>query len=144
MNLLLALFISLSLNGDKDAKMELQPTMGPKPELYVMPLVTSRYALPDGYGKAQATFEDATKLYEAGKPNQAAPLFIKVAEQVKAPKPETTYTEAFAKMRSIAYQNAAIAYTQAGDKAGLKKALTAALKNDPENAEVLNQLIAKK
>jgi tetratricopeptide (TPR) repeat protein len=137
------LLVSFTLcNGDKN--MQIQPMKGPAPELYVMPLVTSRYKLPDEYGKAQATFDDAKKLYEAGKPDQAAPLFIKVAELVKAPKPETTYSESFAKMRAVAYEDAAIAYREAGDAKGLEAALNKALKNDPENAATLKKLLGKK
>ncbi len=115
---------------------------GPGPELYMLPVVASRYALPDAYEKARAGFAAAQKDYEEGNPGKAGPKFMAVAQLVKAPSPKTTYSEQFAKMRGIAYQDAAIAFEQAGQRAEGRKALTAALQADPENAEVLKKLLS--
>lgn len=119
------------------------PVEAPAPNLYLMPVVTNRFGMPPEYGQAQKTFEDAQKLYESGKPEKAAPLFMKVAELVKPPKPETNYTESFAKMRSVAYKDARLAFKQAGDQAAGKAALTAAAKTDLANADLLKKLIGE-
>lgn len=123
----------------------MEPTLfeGPRPELYAMPLAASRYGLPDGYEKACALFDEASRDYEAKKPEKAAPKFIKVAELLKAPARATTYSEQFAKMRTSAYRDAAIAFEQAGKKAEGRRALGAAVANDPENAPLLKTLAAR-
>lgn len=113
------------------------------PVLYTLPLATSRHGLPDAYEKARVLFDEATKDYEDGKPGKAAPKFMTVAELVKAPKPETTYSAAFTKMRAVAYKDAALAFEQAGERAAGKKALTAALKADPDNAETIKKLLSQ-
>ncbi|MBS1148362.1 MAG: hypothetical protein H6Q89_60 [Myxococcaceae bacterium] len=116
---------------------------GPAPELYTLPLATSRFGLPESYEKAHELFAAAKKDYEDGKPEKAAPKFMTVAELVKAPSPPTNYSAAFAKMRATAYKDAAIAFEQAGDRPGCRKALTAALKADPENSDTLKALLSK-
>lgn len=116
---------------------------GSTPVLYTLPLAASRFGLPSEYGKALALFDEAKKDYEHGKPGKAAPKFIDVAKLLTT-KTETTYSASFAQMRAIAYQDAALAYGLAGDAAEKKKALTAALKKDPENQATLKQLIEKK
>lgn len=123
--------------------MQPQTHSAPPPELFLMPQATSRFGMPQEYEQAKQTFEDAKKLYESGKPEKAAPLFLKVAELVKPPKQETNYTEAFAKMRGVAYRDASLAFWLAGDKAGAKKALTAVQKTDKENADLLKKLIGE-
>lgn len=115
---------------------------GPAPELFSLPVAASRYGLPKEYEKATETFAAAEADYAAGKHAQAATKFMTVAELVKAPTPRTTYSEAFAKMRGVAYQDAAIAFEQAGKRAEGAKALTAALKADPENKDVLKKLLS--
>ena len=137
---MLFLVISLTLTfGDTVEPIAMK---GPAPELYVMPVASSRFGLPDDYEKAREMFDAAKKDYEGGKPEKAALKFMTIAELVKAPKPETTYSKAFAKMRGIAYKDAAIAFEQAGQRAEGRKTLTAALKADPENAEILKKLLS--
>lgn len=117
------------------------PVAPEAPELYLMPQAASRFGMPQEYEQAKKTFEDAKKLYESGKPEKAAPLFLKVADLVKPPKEETGYTEAFAKMRGVAYRDASLAFRLAGDKDGAKKALGAIQKTDKANADLLKKLI---
>lgn len=123
----------------------MQPTMmqGPAPELYNLPMASSRYGLPDEYDKAHVLFAEARADYEKGKAAKAAPKFMQVAELVKAPKKETTYSAAFAKMRAAAYKDAALSFEQAGERVEGKKALNAALKQDPENKETLTALLSE-
>ena len=138
-----ALLITLTLTFGEPTVHPHAPVAPDAPELYLMPQTTSRFGMPQEYEQAKVTFADAQKQYEAGKPDKAALLFMKVAELVKAPKPETTYSDAFTKMRGIAYKDAALAFGLAGDNAGAKKALTAAQKADPANAALLEKLIAQ-
>lgn len=141
MSALLALF--LLTNPDAGATVQTTHYEAPRPELYMMPLAASRYGLPDGYSEACALFDEATQDYEAKKPEKAAPKFVKVAQLLEAPKPRTTYSDQFAKMRAASYKDAAIAFEQAGKKADGRKAFTAATAADPDNAELLEQLTAK-
>jgi hypothetical protein len=139
-----ALLLAFTLSfGDPPTVQPHAPVAPEAPNLYLMPKVTSRFGMPAEYAEAQQTFEDAQKLYESGKPEKAAPLFLKVAELVKPPKKETNYTESFTKMRGIAYQDATLAFKLAGDKQAAKAALTAAQKNDPANAALLKKLIGE-
>ena len=121
----------------------MQPTLiqPPRPELYVMPRAASRYELPEGYEDAVALFNEASRDYQAKKPEKAAPKFIKVAELLKAPKSKTTYSTQFAKMRAASYRDAAITFGEAGKKSDGKKALQGAIASDPENAELLRELV---
>ena len=123
--------------------MQATPVIPPKPELYELPLASSRYGLPVEYERALAVFEEARRDYQHGKPDKAAPKFVEVAQLVKAPKAETTYSKSFAQMRAVAYKDASIAFKQAGEPEERKKALTAALKADPENKDTLQALLGK-
>ncbi len=138
--MILLLLTTLTLNfGDPVEPMIMK---GPAPELYALPSAASRYGLPAEYEKAVETFAAAEADYAAGKHEKAAAKFMTVAELIKAPSPRTTYSDQFAKMRGIAYKDAAIAFEQAGKRAEGHKALTAALKADPENKDVLKKLLS--
>src|SRR5262245_48586182 len=113
------------------------------PGLFDLPFARSRWGLPEEYVLARATFAAAEMDYHSGKADQAAAGCLEVARLVKSPKVETTYSEQFAKMREAAYRDAALAFAQAHDQGGAKKALRAALKADPENKETLEKLLAK-
>lgn len=140
---MIAALLTLTLSfGEPTTVQPHAPVEPTAPELFLMPMATSRFGLPEEYELANKTFAEAQSLYESGKPEKAAPLFLKVAELVKAPKKETTYSDAFTKMRGIAYKDAVLAFKLAGDKAGAKQAMTAAQKADPANAEVLKKLLA--
>lgn len=139
---MLTCFLVLTLTAG-DASVEITPVTPPGPELYNLPMASSRFGLPPGYEKAHQTFEDARAEYEARRFARAAPLFMKVAELVAAPEPKTTYASQFAKMRAAAYEDAALAFGQAEQKAEAKKAFTTALAKDTENSALLQKLIAK-
>ncbi len=141
---MLGVLLTLFLNGEPMNRVAPVTGTGTAPVLYELPLASSRFGLPDEYGKALALFDEAKREYESGKAAKAAKKFIDVADLLKAPKQETTYSGSFAKMRAIAYQDAAIAYGEAGEAAERKKALSAALKKDPENQATLKALIDKK
>ncbi|MFT3842175.1 MAG: hypothetical protein QM723_34610 [Myxococcaceae bacterium] len=110
------------------------------PELYQLPLARSRYGLPASYDKAQELFAEAEEAYAAARHAEAAKKFIQVAALVKAPEPKTTYSESFAKMRSAAYRDAALAFDLAGQAAEGKRALETAAKADADNAALLHTL----
>ncbi|MFT3842173.1 MAG: hypothetical protein QM723_34600 [Myxococcaceae bacterium] len=120
--------------------MELTPMQPIAPPLFELPLARSRWGLPPAYEKAHAAFESAQHDYQAGKHAQAAPKFMAVADLLKAPKEETTYSAAFAKMRAAAYQDAAIAYGFSGRAMDGKKALERASDLDADNASLLRSL----
>ena len=111
------------------------------PELYGFPEARSRFELPDSYAAAVALFEQATARFEAGDYGPAADDFLTGASRLRVAEP-TTYSDQFAKIRKIAYQNAAVALGLVETRADGLSALKAAKSADPENAEVLAELIA--
>lgn len=115
---------------------------GARPTLYNLPLAHSRYELPASYVTARELFASAYQDFADEAPELAAPKFMAVAALLKAPKPATTYSVAFADMRLASYRNAVLCFQEAGDAEGARKALAKALQQDAENAEAIKKLVA--
>ncbi len=114
-----------------------QPT---PPDLCALPYAASRDELPTRHDQARARFRVASEAYEAGKMAQAAKQFLEVAELLSAPA-EAALATSFARMRAAAYRNASMAFVFVRDEAGRKRAFTALMKKDRENAALLEELL---
>lgn len=115
-----------------------QPT---PPDLCALPYAASRDELPTRNDQARARFRVASEAYEAGKMAQAAKQFLEVAELLSGPAETTALATSFARMRAAAYRNASMAFVFVRDEAGRKRAFTALMKKDGENAALLEELL---
>lgn len=111
--------------------------------LYALPHARSHGGLPAGYRVARQTFDAAVADYQGGAPENCGPRFMQVATLLKAPGKQTTYSEAFQRMREIAYNNALICFTESKQEDAARKALSKAQQQDPANAGALKGLLTR-
>ena len=118
------------------------PAKSIAPQLYDFPVARSRFELPDSYGAATALFEQAVAAFGDRDYASSAAKFIEGASLLRVAEP-TTYSDQFAKIREVAYRNAALAHGAAGTREAGVVALKAAAAADSESEELLTELIAK-
>jgi len=110
--------------------------------LYQLARPVGSLPIPESFKRAEVLFESAEAAYERGEYQQAANLFMAIAETLRLEKGQP-YWETFTANRMFAYENAVLAWAMNDMLDEARQALGKAAETDKLCVENIHQLVTR-